>query len=118
MADPARFAPPSDEAEPCAWRTKAVPPKLIGVAAISSGLVLNPLLVARILFHAPTAGPARMHAVLWVVGAVLVAFGVLVLVRRVTVGPRLGRLLMAVFATLATVALVVIADRVVGKVAG
>ena len=59
-----------------------------------------------------------MHAALWVVTAALVSFGALVFAGMVRVGPRLSKLVLALLVVIATVLLLVVADRVVGKVRG
>jgi lysophospholipase L1-like esterase len=99
-------------------RRPGIPAKLVGAAALAAGVLLNPLLAARLLFHAPTAGPPAMHAALWVLAAACAVFGVAVLSGKATPGPRLGRVVMAAFAALATLFAIVVADRLVGKIAG
>jgi lysophospholipase L1-like esterase len=97
---------------------KAVTQRVVGIASMGAGLALNPYLVARLVYGIGTGGPREMHAALWIVTAVLVSFGALVLAGKVRVGPRLSKVILALLAAVATVLLLVVADRVVGKVRG
>ena len=92
--------------------------KLVGVAVIAVGLVLNPFVVARLVFGAWRGGPPAMRAALWTVAGALVVFGVLVAGGKLRIGARLQNVILGTLVTIMTLLLVVIADRVVGKVRG